>query len=783
MKNNKDLLTVSSLTLAVQAALLAMFAVPTLAMADDEDVTALTHTTNTIEVGVGTTSRDSAKFGEYNGLNNSGAHLIGNLRLRGGDGYNGGTGTTGWEIKGTDLGTTSRSLSGIVSNQGQWSLGIGFDQLQHHLSDSYQTPMLGSMGGNRFTLPSSFGVINTAYIDPATKKIGAQALSQAQLDAFATTRVHSDRKNYNFSAGYNFDRQWGLRFDYNRLEQSGAKLMSPATDAGKYGTFNSGFEKTIMLMNPTNYTTDTFNLATSWTGEKGHMTVSYFGSFFRDDFKSLEFSNPFLQNGSGASATGPVNGTVFAGAFPINSMSTAPSNNFHQLNLTGGYTLSPTTKLAGGLSYGRNTQNELYSFAIMQPGGLPRASLDALVLTTHADLKLTNQTTHDLTLNAGLKYNERVNHTNSSSYAFVDLGGGAASSVNAPMSNSKRQVELAGDYRVDAKSRLHFGYEYENVKRWCNSDVANLAQGALATYVSSSCVQVPGSRENKVVVTYRRRATESLSFNAGYSFAKRESDVNATFYNPMQAINQGYENFGYVAFFQASRNEQVLKAGTNWQANSKLNFGLNGRYVDDKFTDSPLGVQDGTSWSANLDATYSYSDNGVLSTYVSAQRRRRDMVSGATRSVFAPATNLWTNQLWDNDKTAGISVKHKGLMAGKLELNGDLTYSLGTSGYSTQVPFFVPTAFAASCSSSASLTCGNTPDIRSEVITFKLTGIYQVNKASKVALGYMFQRRNTTDYYYNGYQSGFTPSGLLATNEQAPRYSITTITVSYIYNF
>lgn len=788
MKTNKKVLVVSTLTLAVQGALVAMFAMPPLAFADDAEVAALTHPSNSIEIGIGNTSDSSASFGQYNGLNKSGTNLIGNFSVRGGDAYGAGNGINRWEFRGTDLGTTSRELSGSMSNQGQWSLGFGYDELQHNISDTYHTPFAGSMGGNTFILPNTYGVINTAYINSAFK-IGTQALSPSQA-AFLTqsaTDVHTDRKNTSFTAGYNFDRQWGLKFDYNRLDQTGAKLISPGTDATKYGTFNSGFEKTIMLMNPTNYTTDTFNLAASWNGDKGHMTASYFGSFFRDGYNGLNFSNPFLQSGSGATATAPLNGTVYAGAFPLNMLSTAPSNDFHQLNLTGGYALSPTTKLAGGLSYGRNTQDDSYSSSgFMQAGGLPQTSLNALVVNTHADLKLTNQTSRNLVMSAGLKYNERDNRTASSIYKFLDLGGGAATSVNTPMSNSKAQMELAGDYRIDQNHRLHLGYEYEDVKRWCNNALANSTQGALATYISSSCVQIPESRESKIVAGYKLKAGEAVNFNAGYSYAKRNADVNPTFYNPMQAIApDGYENFGYRAFFDASRTEQLVKAGVNWQANDKLSLGLNGRYVDDKFDDSPLGVQNGNAWSTNLDATYSYSENGVVSGYLSVQSRQRDMLSGGTRSTLTMATKLWTNQLKDENNTLGVALTQKGLMAGKLQLSGDLSYSVGKTGYSTQVPYSIATTAipTLTCSDTQNLTCGSTPDIKTEVVTLKLTGIYQLDKASKVALGYMFQKQNSNDYYYNGYQNGYTPSGLLPTNEQAPNYSVNVVTVSYIYNF
>ena len=120
---------------------------------------------------------------------------------------------------------------------------------------------------------------------------------------------------------------------------------------------------------------------------------------------------------------------------------------------------------------------------------------------------------------------------------------------------------------------------------------------------------------------------------------------------------------------------------------------------------------------------------------------------------------------------------HKGLMGGKLEIIGDLSYSFDKSKYSTKVPYL------ATCGTPAVLTCGDTPDIKNELITLKLTGNYQVNKYGKIALGYIYQHLNSNDYYYNGYQYGFTPNRVMPTNEHEQDYSVSVATVTYIYTF
>ena len=804
MKKHLNSPALNTLSLAVQSALLLMFAVPQLALADDDEVADLMRITNTVEVGLGNTSADSSKFGEYNGLNKLGSNLIGNFRARGGDAYShgidAGTGVNTWEIRGNDLGTTSREVSGSVGQQGLWSLGIGYDELQHNISSTYQTPLIGSMGGNAFTMPAGFGVINTAYIQPVTFLSGAQAMTATQKSYFQTVDVHSDRKTTKLIAGYNFDRQWGLKFDYNHLEQTGAKLMSASTDAATAlsgpGGSTWGVEKMLILMNPTNYRTDTFNLALNWVGSQGYMNARYHASFFRDGYNSLTFPNFYASKNASTPAMGD------PGTYPINTMSTAPSSDYNQLQLNGGYTVSPKTKVVGGISYGKNTQDEAYPFAMMQPvvptqatnatanpmgGGSPsQSSLNATVITSHADFKLTNQTTRDLTLSVGLKYNERDNQTASTTYNFIDLGGKTRTSVNTPMSNRNTQMEVAGDMRIDPDRRLHVGYEVEDVKRWCNNSLANNTQGISAPVgwgPSSSCVQIPTNQESRLVAAYKQKVGDDVNFSANYVYAKRTADVNNFFYNPMQVLVEGYENVGYRAFFDASRTEQVFKAATNWQASEQLNLGVSGRYVDDAYTDSTLGVQKGSTWSAHLDATYNFSDSTTLSGYLTMQSRSRDMLSGNYRYIVPAANPQFSNKLKDEDSTLGLTFTQKGLMAGKLELKTDLSYSQGVTGYTTQYPGFVPTAFAATCASTASLSCGSTPDLKNEMTQLKLSGTYKVDKASKIVVGYTYQQLVSSDYYYNFYQTGTTGTGNLPTNEQASNYSITAIAVGYVYNF
>jgi len=769
-----------------------MCAAPLAAVADEEgadEVKALTCPTNYVQIGALNVPTDSTKFGEYNGLNESGVYLLADFELRGGDADCQKGGSMRWEASGTNLGTTSRSIGASVTDQGRWSFGIDYDQLRHYTTDGYQTPFQGGLGADTFILSPTFGVINSTVtttngVITSTSK-GAQTLTSTQLSQFHGEDVYSERENTTLHAGYAFGKQWSFAFDYKRLDQSGAKLIGAASDAydlSKAGGFNYGGERVVFLMNPTEYQNDTFNLALNWVGDRSYATAAYYASLFHDDFAGVTWSNPFVSGGTGA-APSPVTGTSPGAAFPLNTLSTPPNNQFHQINLSGGYIFSAATKLIGGLSYGRSTQDASFAGTYTTlPNTVPElgaSSLNGVVINKHADAKLTHQLNPALNLSAGFKYNERSNRTASNTYSFLDLGGEENTVVNIPMSNKRTQFDAALDYRIDPRQRLHVGYEYEHINRWCANALANNAHGELtaanaAYYTVASCVQIPRNTENKLVTTYKIKLNDKLDFNAGYTYADRSADVNASFYNPMQANNNGFENFGFRAFFDASRRENLFKGGFTWQPTGKLSLGLNGRHAKDDYFDSALGVQNGESSSANLDANYAITEDVSFGGYASWQKRTRDLFTASGRNALAPPLALWSNTLADRENTLGLNGKQKGLFKGKFELDEDFTYSLGKSKYVTTLVQNI----AATLSNQ-----GATPNISSDLKQFRLTGTYQLNRASSLSAGYLYQRLKSNDYYYNAFQLGFTPTGLLPTNQQAPNYSVNSVFVAYRYSF
>ena len=776
--------TAAAACLHGRAALCALVAFPRVLLAEEPEpeVQALTQPANFFEIGAQGVTSASDKFGEYNGLNDSGAYAIGNFQWRGGDAYNGfdgGTGSTRWGIQGSDLGATSRTIGATAGQQGQWDAGFGYDELRHYITNTYQTPFQGSMGGNQFYLPGSFGAIDaTEFGLPGT---GTQSLTATQLASFHSEDVFTGRKNYSFSARYRFNLEWNVQFNYNRLDQSGAKLIGGAFSPDASG--NGGGEDSGTFMNPTKYKTDTFEFSLNHNEARWHITAGYFASLFADGFSSVSFSNPFVSDYPQPSQTGTL---PPGGAFPVNVYATPPNNEFQQLNFTGGYSFSPANTLTGGLSYGRNTQNTSFIADPLFTAALPQASLDGLVVTSHADLKLTNITTDRLTLTATAKFNERDNRTRSETFgSFVSIAGDQYGSVvNTPLSNRRTEGELAANYRIDKRQTLRFSYDFEAIDRWCNNTLANTSQSSdpaapTGYYKNASCVEVPHSTESRLSAKYTLRPASSVRLNAGYTYSDRHADINSSYYNPEQTNGQGFQNFGFVPWFDASRKEQLVKGGISWDVTEKLDFGLDGRYVHDSYG-SALGVQHGSLWATNLDATYNASEKFSVSAYLTLQGRERSLLSADASSPTAPPSNLWANRLTDDSDTVGVSAKLGQLMHGKVELVADLSHSSDRSVYTTTLVNYTSDL----CTPTPeSIECGTLPTIRNESVRFKLGAVYTASASSKIALHYLYSRLTSQDYYYSAYQYGSTNAVVMPTNQAAPSYSVNVVGLSFIHSF
>jgi len=538
MKNAHARFAVRTLVIAVQGALLAIAGSTAVAAEGDDAVKALTQPTNTFEAGVGGVSQSSFKFGQYNGLFNNGAYGITNFDWRGGAGYDlDSDSTTRWRVYGNDLWLDTRTIYGEYGDQGTFRIFGGFDELRANYGsgDTYQTPYLG-VGSNFLTLPKNWikpvvpqvstsagnfralspttglapSIVNGVVTPPTpAQQATVNSIIANDVPDFQNVNLDTVRKTIAGGFSYDFGPRWRLLVTASKTDQTGLKPLGMLNLA-------SG---TSSAINPLqiDQTTDQYNASLTYTGEQFFVTAAYYGSYFTNNVSSMTWENAFAPG-------------TFA------TMSTAPSNDFNQFMLKGGYNFSSTTKLVVGGSYARNTQNDQYVAGYTgAPLGYPVSSLNGLVVSEQVTAKLTSKPVKDLNVSLGYQFDNRHNETPVNTYIFYDANEPPASTLspfnaalglppgtlasniniyaNRPYSKKSNQFNADADYRVSQGQTVKLGYDWQQIDRNCPGSWINCADATKAT-------------TNTVRAAWDANSLENLNGRLFYAYSQRRVDYD-----------------------------------------------------------------------------------------------------------------------------------------------------------------------------------------------------------------------------------------------------------------
>jgi MtrB/PioB family decaheme-associated outer membrane protein len=624
MNTKYDRFAIRASVAAVQCALIAMPFVSVAHAGDDPTVADLVQPVKTLEVGVGNVSDGAFKAHEFDGVKRSGVYAIGNIELRGGGAYDSDDATR-WSIVGTNLGLGSRNLAVEYGKQGSFRLNFGYDELLRNRSDSYQTPYLGA-GTNNLTLPANWIVplvLQNSAASPnarglsaatglyaagpykATNPVTQVALTAAQtttmnnilaadLPDFNKVQLSTKRAKYNAGFSFNIDSQWDIAASAIHEDKTGVKPMSTVSR-------QSGGDIATVIPDLIDQTTEQYNLSLNFKDDKSFLTAAYYGSVFRNNVPNMSWQN-----------------WAVAGS-PGNTMSSAPSNQFNQFKLTGGYDFSKTTKLVGDISYARSTQNDAFQYGSESAGALATSgvngvtslntagSANALVVTKAFDLKLTSKPIKDLGLTAAYKYDDRDNRTPVNTYAFYDVGdvaggnsvfnaplGLAASRLgtgvnivnNRPYSKKVNQLNLDADYTVKKGEAIKVGYDFQKVDRYCNGSWYDCADAAT-------------TKENTLRAEWRMNF-DDVQGKIGYARSQRKVD----YYN---------EN----AFLAVDPMANVVPTGQTYSLYQTMQmFGLNG-FGPVTTGGYPAGAASG-AWTAAQWASVGVNTTGISAAQLSA---------------------------------------------------------------------------------------------------------------------------------------------------------------------
>jgi hypothetical protein len=271
---------------------------------------------------------------------------------------------------------------------------------------------------------------------------------------------------------------------------------------------------------------------------------------------------------------------------------------------------------------------------------------------------------------------------------------------------------------------------------------------------------------------------------------------------------------GLRQYNMADRNQDKLKAAINWQVNEA--WGVQGgvKLHKDDYFNSVYGLKESSGWSMNLDASYQANEDLSVTAFYTLEDQHAKS-AGNTYTPNSNANNVgtftaisggcyatvlsrnlnnkidpcnnWTADLHDQIDTLGVAVSAKGLLAGKLQLKGDIsvTHAVTDTAFGGGNYINNPLAVAGAPVGTIAayyIPAVSLPKVTTKTFDLHMMADYALDKMRTLRFGYAYSYMYSQDWAYEGMQPG-NMTQMLPSYEQSPNYSVHAIALSYVLRF
>jgi len=493
-----------------------------------------------VELGIGYSSDDAYRFGRYNGLEDEGPYLLGEVDARSytEDGRF-------WRARGTNLGLNSRYLRLEAGRQGQQQYFIEYDRLPNYESNTARTPFLG-IGSGSLTLPAGFNIANVnSFLLPFD--------------------IETTRERIGLGARFIPRRNWKLDVAFRHETKGGTDRIGSVIAKGIGGGAGLLTNATAALLpEPVDYTTKLVDVTLHYAKGKGQFDIAYHLSLFENGNDALSWEDPFAITVDG----------VFDGR-----QSLEPDNEFHQLAFTGSYQLPYQSRITGLLSAGYMTQDQAFlPYSVVAGAALPRNSLDGEVWQTTAQLALNSRPASNVRLYARYRYDERDNNSPIDTYAYIvadDSSVAFAPVTNRPLGYQRDQFDLTLNYRISTGTSLRTGYRYDAMSR----DYQN--------------VERADTSENTLFAKWKMEPHAKVDLSLHAEAGTRDGSN----YQPPPG-----ENPALRKYHLADRDRTSVGASINYMPTERLDITASADYIRDDYDNSVIGLTGSTqpTWTVDV---------------------------------------------------------------------------------------------------------------------------------------------------------------------------------------
>jgi len=558
-----------------------------------------------VTTGLSHVSDDAARFGDQTGYDQQGAYL--NLDGQGsyaGDGYR-----ATWTIE--DLGLDSRAIAVDALLPAGIDIDASYRELPRNVFDTTST-VFETIGNGRLVLPASW--------QPA----GIAALN----DSLRDVDIRSERQTLQLGGRYRLVPRLRLSADYRRRERDGNDIL-----AGSFFTQGSLLPRNI------DQQTDEVDLGLTWAGDRGHVAVGWYGSWFRNKIWATTWDNPF---------GGPAIGRV----------SEAPDNSASQVSARGQYRFdSHDTVVNASAAFGRMKQNDaLLSYSVNPVAGsstLPRRRLDAKVDTSALAFSVALRPHERARLRMAWRYDERDNGTPRETWerVIVDSFASGDPQVNNPYGFERMRINFDGDLELPRDLELSAGYERTDMDRDFQEVAEQTEEGGWGR------------------LRWRPGSNIDLSLKAGN--AKRDINRYDTGAGVVVAFDQNPLLRKYNLAYRYREYADLMATASLPVA--PVSVTLSAHYADDDYSKSTLGLTCGREMLLGADIDWAINERTSL--VVSTGWHNIEAAQAGSEAFAAPD---WTATNDDDFFNAGFGLRITGI-ADRTDLDFDYTHTDGSS--------------------------------------------------------------------------------------------------------
>ena len=645
--------------------------------------------------------KDRAKFEEYRDLS-PGPVLFGlNLRLLRPDE------SLYAEFGGSNWGYSDQDYYLSVGRLGTWQFDFAWDETPHIISTTARLLATEPERGV-FVLPTPRPSLDAHNNAPGIDEIAVR------WDKAAMRFVYSVTPSFDIVG------------EYTRIRKEGDKPMGMA-----FGSPGSNFYE---VLQPIEQTVHDFRLSGAYSEPRFQLQFKYGLSVFENDLTRIRADNPCFGNGapcSAGEAGGPATG----------QSSLPPSNMAHSLSAAAGVNLPMRTRINGNFAFGLNLQNDAFLPHTINPVlagnpdlALPKQNLGGMVETYLIYLNATTRPFDPVTFSARYRFYGYEDNSRRITFAGTVVDDNALDSARSAV----RQSFERQNADVDARTRLLESLFLTTGVGWERWDRNQHREVPVSDeYLAKAALDATPTDWLLARLTYTPSFRRISSYNP-------EAPGTATVADPTPAPTG--QSPLLRKFDEADRDRQKVEGQLQFTLGDSVALTPTASYHWDDYTDSTLGLQQETGWSAGIDLSWrpaervSFAAGYMYENIFQKMRSRSRPVIGGVTADFVDFD--WVTDLQDTVHTVYAGTKAT-LIPKVLDLRLDFNYSTALGRTDTRNPVS-PASGAAADNTTA--TAKRFPAFEDTLVHLETALIYHFYKNWSARLGYTFEMFTKSDW-------------------------------------